>query len=184
MKPLEVLDNRDQLGTFLNECGLTGAGAEIGVMHGGYSRIILEQWRGAKYYMVDLWGRQDPSVYRENTDGIDYEQKYLDCRAVADQYPIVHIIRNYSVEAAKLVPDESLDWVFIDANHAYSAVIADMDAWYPKLKSGGVFGGHDYGDDTNPPHWCEVKSAVDRWMKERGLNFHLTRCGSWWALKP
>lgn len=183
---IAVIDNRDQLGIFLNERGLTGAGAEVGVMHGGFSRIVLASWRGQKYYMVDLWAPQSREVYRENTDGIDYEAKYLNCRTIAEEYPIVYIIRDFSVNAAKQVPNGSLDWVYIDANHAYSAVIADMDAWWPKLKSGGLFAGHDYGDDINPPHWCEVKPAVDRWMKEHGIGFRTTLrvCGSWWSIKP
>jgi hypothetical protein len=183
---LKVIDNRNQLGTFLNECGLTGAGAEIGVMHGGFSREVLGAWRGQKYYMVDVWGAQPKEVYRENTDGIDYEAKYLNCRTIAEEYPIVHIIRDYSINAAKLIPDGSLDWVYIDANHAYAAVISDMDAWWPKLKSGGLFAGHDYGDDISPPHWCEVKSAVDRWMREHKIQFITTLrvCGSWWSTKP
>jgi hypothetical protein len=181
---IKVIAHREQLGTWLNEQGMLGAGAEIGVMHGGYSESVLKIWNGEKYYMVDLWGRQDPQVYRERTDDIDYEGKYRDCVAIAERFPIVQIIRDYSVAAAGQVPDGSLDWVFIDANHSYRTVLEDMDAWFPKLKPGGVFAGHDYGDDTNYPHWCEVKSAVDRWMGEHNIAFRVTECSSWWSIKP
>lgn len=49
-----------------------------------------------------------------------------------------------SVKAAKYVPDASLDFVFIDAGHNYSAVKADIAAWSPKVKHGGEILGHDF----------------------------------------
>lgn len=181
---LKTLKHREELGTWLNEHDMKGAGAEIGVMHAGYSESVLKHWHGQKYYMVDLWGRQDAAVYREKTDDIDYEAKYRDSMAVAERFPIVTVIRDYSVRAAQQVEDGSLDWVFIDANHSYRSVLEDMDAWFPKLRPGGVFAGHDYGHDTNYPHWCEVKPAVDRWMAEHNIAFRVTECSSWWAIKP
>lgn len=49
-----------------------------------------------------------------------------------------------SVEAAQEFSDESLDVVFIDADHSYEAVKADLEAWYPKVKPGGLMAGHDF----------------------------------------
>lgn len=181
---LKEIDHRDNIAHWLNKHGRTGAAAEIGVMHGGYAQLVLKDWKGKRYYMVDLWGRQDKEVYRERTDGIDYEAKYRDCAAIADRDLRVQILRGMSTEMAVNVPDGTLDWVWIDANHSYRAVLEDMDAWYPKVKSGGLFSGHDYGLDTNWPHWCEVKPAVDRWMAEHNIPFWLSKDYSWWAIKP
>lgn len=47
-------------------------------------------------------------------------------------------------QAAPLIPDNSLDFVFIDAGHKYGCVRADLRAWWPKVRTGGWFGGHDY----------------------------------------
>lgn len=58
----------------------------------------------------------------------------------------VGIKRMPSVEAAKLYENESLDFVFIDANHQYKWVKEDIQAWLPKVKKGGYIGGHDYSD--------------------------------------
>ena len=181
---LNEIKHRDEIAEFLNKNKLTGAAAEIGVMHGGFSKLILGKWKGKTYYMVDLWKPQDKAVYREDTEGVPYEARYEECVALAAKHKGTKIIRDYSVAAAKTIKDESLDWVFIDANHAYGPVLEDMDAWFPKLKKGGLFSGHDYGHNTTPPHWCEVQPAVDRWMAEHKIPFVVSACQSWWAIKP
>jgi predicted O-methyltransferase YrrM len=56
----------------------------------------------------------------------------------------VRPVRLPSVVAAGLYEDESLDFVFIDADHEYQSVREDLSAWLPKLKWGGVLAGHDY----------------------------------------
>ena len=61
--------------------------------------------------------------------------------------PIWHLftaLRRPSVEAAKGFVDASIDFVFIDAAHDYKNVKADIAAWTPKVKKGGVIAGHDY----------------------------------------
>lgn len=76
--------------------------------------------------------------------------------------PVNHIVsskRMGSVEAAQLYQDGSLDFVFIDANHEYEAVKADIQAWYPKVKKGGHIAGHDYISDDR------VRQAVDEFFK-------------------
>ena len=62
-----------------------------------------------------------------------------------------------SVEAAEQFEDGSLDVVFIDAEHTYEAVKADIAAWRPKVKKGGYLAGHDY----NSIHHIGVYNAVN-----------------------
>lgn len=67
---------------------------------------------------------------------------------------IINPIKSDSMTAVKNYQDRSLDFVFIDANHSYDCVVADIKAWLPKIKHFGVLAGHDYG-------WCEdVRRAV------------------------
>jgi len=39
----------------------------------------------------------------------------------------------------------NIDMVFIDADHSYEGVHNDILKWLPKVKSGGIISGHDYG---------------------------------------
>lgn len=178
------IQSREDIGNFLNEHGLIGEAAEIGCAFGGNAKAILRQWKGAKLYMVDPWVAQPTEVYRERTDGVDFDAYYESCLQLAREDARVQLVRMYSVEAAKQFADGQLDFVYIDANHSYEAVRDDMAAWFPKVKSGGVFAGHDYGDDTHWPHYCEVKKAVDEWAYAHHTPFTVGRCCSWWMIKP
>jgi hypothetical protein len=61
-----------------------------------------------------------------------------------------HVIQGRSVDEAKTFVDQSLDFAFLDADHTYEGVKADIEAWLPKVKPGGWLCGHDYGKDTTP----------------------------------
>jgi hypothetical protein len=77
------------------------------------------------------------------------------------------IIRDFSHSASELFEDQSLDLVYIDADHSYSGCYSDIKAWFPKVKPGGLICGHDYLD-ANIPVIGEfgVKSAVKNFFKK------------------
>jgi FkbM family methyltransferase len=61
-----------------------------------------------------------------------------------------------SHEAADKFADESLDFIFIDSSHEYEETKAEIQAWFPKLRSGGLLCGHDYCS-----YWQGVQKAVN-----------------------
>lgn len=67
---------------------------------------------------------------------------------------VVTVVKSTSLEAAATYPDRSISFIMIDASHKYGDVVDDINAWFPKLKLGGVMS----GDDVD---WEEVKQAVD-----------------------
>ncbi len=60
-----------------------------------------------------------------------------------------------SPEVAGLLPDETFDFVFIDGEQGGIEAEADVLAWAPNVRPGGVLGGHDVGQ-------AEVAAAVVR----------------------
>jgi hypothetical protein len=54
------------------------------------------------------------------------------------------IIRKTSMEAVLEIPDESLDFVYIDGDHTFDYVMSDIIWWSRKVRYGGVVSGHDY----------------------------------------
>lgn len=78
----------------------------------------------------------------------------------------VRILRLTSEEAAGQVADESLDWAYIDGDHTYKGVATDLRAWWPKLRSGGLLMGDDYGRSG---WWGNgVQDAVTHFLTDTG----------------
>lgn len=58
-----------------------------------------------------------------------------------------------SLEASALIPDNSIDYCYIDGDHEYGSVLTDLQVWYPKVKKFGMLAGHDF--------WCKpLREAV------------------------
>ena len=64
-----------------------------------------------------------------------------------------------SVDFAQCFKDNETDFLFLDGNHDYEFVINDINAWFPKVKVGGIFCGHDYRTG-----YKGVKKAVDEFF--------------------
>lgn len=92
-----------------------------------------------------------------------------------------------SVDVAATIDNESLDWVYIDAGHTYEDVKADLAAWIPKVRIGGIIAGHDYFDGN----WDGVEFGVKKAVDELGENVQVTTDDfygghpfqSWWFIK-
>lgn len=136
-------------------------GAEVGVFRGETLARLLQA--GLKMYAVDLWADVPPGPeIKDMEKGVTNYHKWplaefeADVRRLAEQYPgKCTILKMDTVAAAQHVPDGSLDFVFIDACHEEKAVIADIKAWTPKIRSGGMLMGHDRA-------WPSVQRALKR----------------------
>jgi len=71
-------------------------------------------------------------------------------------YDNIQLITKTSDDAVNDFNDEVFDFIYIDGIHQYENVKQDIINYLPKVKNGGVIGGHDYG-----PSWPGVKQAVD-----------------------
>jgi len=147
--------------------------AEVGIGYGTHAKSLLKETDVERLYLVD------PMVYYPNDRfSSDIESKTCDVQGVTTPFEgMVSLItselepwknrytwfRTKSLEVtSEQIPDESLDAVFIDGDHTYDAVLADLAFWWKKVKVGG----HVVGDD----YWIDdVKRAVDAFGKPHDL---------------
>ena len=114
--------------------------AEIGCWHGITTRNVASQ-TSATYYAVEHF---DCSPELEvNWEGPEHQWRTFITNV--NGLLNVKIIPLKSVEAAKSLSNVKFDVVFIDAAHDYQSVKADVEAWAPLVKPGGILCGHDYG---------------------------------------
>ena len=109
---------------------------EIGSAAGGGStRIVgdMVKRHGGTLYSVDPWPGLMHRVFLANLQIFDLEG-------------VVVPLRGTSAEAAARFADGSLDGVFLDGSHIYEDVLADIDAYLPKIRKGGILFGHDLYD--------------------------------------
>jgi hypothetical protein len=177
------LISRLDLPVFLNAHGLVGEGAEIGTYYGEFAAQILGAWQGKRLHCIDPWRAQDPDVYLDGCTAVDWEEVYGKARAVLEPDQRAHLLRMLSEDAASLIRPETLDFVYIDSNHSYRAVKADLKLWWPKVKAGGLVGGHDAYSRHDSAQDCGVLDAVWDWSERLGVRPWVTPCTSWWFWK-
>jgi len=155
--PIETPNiGRDNLPHLLGELGLN-VGAEIGVMGGEYSEILITGNPDMKLYCVDPW--QAHPQYQEETRQEVFDMYYQEAKTRLAPYNC-RLIRDFSLEAVRQFADRSLDFVYIDGNHTLQNVINDLVTWSKKVKPGGIISGHDY-KLTKPSTRIHVYQAIN-----------------------
>jgi hypothetical protein len=188
MKPcnpiLREIDHRSELPWFLNRMGLLGPGVEVGVFKATYSAAILSVWKGQKLHLVDPWKKYSKAEYFDSTQDEDQEAVLNTARRNVLQFgQRANFIRMESIPAAAQFADLSLDWCFLDGNHKREAAAADIAAWWPKIRHGGLFSGHDFYTrlkDTD----SDALNAVLDFAESIDTRPHATWCNSWYFIKP
>ena len=124
-------------------------GVEVGTRAGLFAEALLQAEPRLQLMVVDPF--EHVSETYKSQDGEEQENDFFSnataeaaWRRLAALRPRVHFFTTDSVTASQWIQDGSLDLVFIDADHSYDAVKADLAAWVPKLRKGGVLSGHDY----------------------------------------
>lgn len=151
-------------------------GVEIGTLHGYNARNILDNLSIKKLYLIDPY-----ELYPEYLDITSpfafWAGKVSEGKLEPFKDKIIRI-KKKSEDAVNDVPD-NLDFVYIDGNHAYLPVLRDLEDYWPKIKKGGVFGGHDY---YNQGEARQVKRAVDEWVAKNKLKLYTAEV-DWWVIK-
>lgn len=156
-------------------------GIEIGVREGNNLQNLTKNkyFSEGKLYGVDCW-KEIPDRPEINDVGFTQEildKQYGSCVSRFADKHFVEIIRDFSVEASARFQNDFFDFIYIDAAHDYDSVVEDIHAWWPKLKTGGIFSGHDYFMDKRI--WrgkeCGVFKAVNEFIEQNDLKLdHMT----------
>ncbi len=137
--------------------------AEIGVFEGVNAKYMCMFCDKIKLFLVDGW--DNVTIYTGGpVQNIDY------CRILRSVTQInlfayqdkVFFMDKDSAEAVKEFEDEFFDYVYIDGDHLYESVKTDLNLWLPKVKKGGIFGGHDV---IMP----DISRALDELIKEHNI---------------
>lgn len=186
-----MIQNRIELAQHFAERGYTH-GVEVGVYQGYYSKVLLDANPRLALICVDSWGPESRRVPAYDV-ALQTLAPYMDRTT---------IFKTTSLIAASKLPDKWFDFVFIDANHAYESVKRDIEAWAPKVRSGGIVSGHDYYHGKASATWRKkhksqmgVIRAVDEYVAAHGYTLLTTpydglnpvkddRQPCWYFIKP
>lgn len=120
-------------------------GAELGVHEGVTHFHLLDHCKDLTMIGVDIYKGPQEKYWQAVSDKIS-------------SYGIrSRFYRDSTVNAANNVGTGEIDFVFIDADHKYKSVLADLKAWAPKVRKGGYITGHDCNHS-------EVKKAIDEFF--------------------
>jgi hypothetical protein len=151
----------------INLLGENLVGVELGINKSDSFMTLLENCPNiSKLYGVDNFLPYHDIWNDRIVDGIELEMIRSETLAKhkhsAFKDKIVFLEKS-SIDAVKDFEDESLDFIFIDADHAYESVLNDLNAWYPKVKSGGLLAGHDI-------YYMDVAKAVYGFRESKNIN--------------
>lgn len=138
---------------------VSGVGVELGVAAGDYSAEILRNPRVSLLWSIDRWSDHHDEA----------EMRRAQAR-LSEFGTRSNILRVTFDRARAWFDDESFDFIYIDGYaHTGQDGGKTIRDWWPKLKPGGIFSGHDYHPQFQP-----TIDAVDAFVAEHGLKLHLT----------
>lgn len=176
----ETVGNRADLARLANFKGLKIA-VEVGTDRGLFAREFLDRWHGQMLYCVDTWSPYPEMPWDRSGDFA------LACAVLAPFADRVRILRAPSVEVSKYfgtLPAFPVcaDLVYIDASHTFEDALADIEMWWPVVRSGGILAGDDFDNEH-----AGVREAVKLFAEREGLRVDLTtdydRAPSWYIEK-
>jgi hypothetical protein len=172
---------RTQLPELLKHFNLPLTGIELGSAE-GYSAFDFMRAGMEELTLVDLWAKIEGHSGDGGNENEWHNRNYdIATGRLAVYGDKVKFLRGLTGEMAAHIPDNSVSLVYVDADHSFEGVWADINNYWPKLVSGGIMGFHDFENVID----YKVKDAVMKFANENGLEVHsipenkLEDAGAW-----
>lgn len=180
-RPLPTIPNdRDELGRYGRAKRWDGVGVEIGLFRCMNAKILLKSHLGR---LIGIDPFEKPEGYVDGCAKHDLPSYEEIARTLAKENPNFTYIKGRSQDVASKIPD-NLEFVYIDGDHSYEAVKADLELYGAKVKRGGLIAGHDFYHRHDEAQHCAVPQAVYEYAHKHGYDIQTTPCTSWWIVKP
>ncbi len=189
---LRTIGTRDGLAGLANSLNLTGWAVELGVWRGEFAEKNLKVWSGSRYVLIDLWepsdcvnGNRSSCVYGGNVSDGGVAERSFDKHITTLRMQRAHprwrgrwdMVQASTLDAAQRYRDGQFDWLYLDATHTYAEARRDLEAWYPKVRVGGLISGHDYQfqhQTIGDGYTFGVRDAVDEFAVKRNTRVYST----------
>ncbi len=144
--------DRNDLASMFAALGFS-RGIEVGTRRGAYAEVLCEANPSLSLVCVDAW-----TTY-PGYQILDSRGSKIEATERLSKYN-VELHQAFSPDAAQEFDDKEFDFVYLDSNHSFAAVAADLTAWLPKIRTGGIMAGHDWHCDIDPQALFHVVQAV------------------------
>lgn len=149
--------------------------AEVGVAAGANAKRIFSALNIRRMFLIDSWKLEYSAEC--------YDWLLKTCKEFEGCMGAVVLVRHDAISAATLFNNNHIDYLYLDDNHAPAHVLKELEAYYPKVASGGIISGHDWADNNR------ASVAVKQFCKERNVKYYFAQnegeeVADWWFFKP
>lgn len=172
---------KDFVNTFIPK---SGVGAELGVLKGHFSPLLLSITKAKKLHLIDPWYMLDSYWSWASGDQstvnalINILKRFK--RDIEEKRITVHV--GDDSEVLKNFPDNYFDWVYIDSSHNYEHTKVELKILLQKVKQDGIIAGDDWRPDVTHRHHGVFKAVNEFIVEHNYILIHADESNLQWAI--
>jgi predicted O-methyltransferase YrrM len=138
-------DRGELWSSLINDLGISSC-AEVGIARGYFAEGMLRECHTIeKYYMIDPWRHLDDWNKPANCSNealAEAMEEALARTEFAKEKRVV--LQGTTMEVSDKLPDQGLDFAYLDGDHTLRGITIDLIRVWPKIKNGGILAGDDF----------------------------------------
>ena len=160
-----------------NNSNIVEVGAWFGKSTNFMANKIKDSGKNVNFTTVDTFKGSPTEDIHNNTLSVfdnDIYSEFIDSAIMLDNLDTINVIKDTSVNAKDSFINNSLDFIMIDAGHTYDDVKSDINAWFHKVKQGGIISGDDYIpvfqgviDAVNEYFYGQISRTNTGWFRKK-----------------